>query len=365
MQSFLELAAEEIAAFELSIEHDLGSSVVRSHLGDLGTIKHGLEVDSPLEAQDFTVMLCHIGDVGEADTRKVIATPSGKRLGFSFPLTALRTGTGIDEVWGAKFAEVGFRKLVSLENIDRYSLIRATSELRNAEFFIDEIFSEEFVMFVFSNKGLKDAGLSHESLRLSLLEQQIQEIENHAVSFIRGSAAVTDQNINLRIPPAMDAQDMEIFCSLIRQADQETNSVGSFLIYYQMIEYCIDKIFQIEIKKLPSLEVDTWTLKEKLSDITNEVARIGKLDQNYFAANVRRNKFVDLKQECLDLLSNLGEPEKSDTPWYKALYKVRNMVVHNQMRFHRQAGKMELSATNRALRAACTEALFSFSPNIA
>jgi hypothetical protein len=365
VQTFLELGADELSFFDLAIHHDNGSCVIKSHLGDLCTIKHGVEVDVPLNTQDFTVLLCHVGEVGEADTRKVLATPSTKQLGYGFPLTALRTGTGIDEKWGAKFAEVGFRKLISLESIDRFSLIRATTDLRNNEFFIDELFSDEHVMFVFSNNGLQQAGLLSESLRLSMLEQQIQEVESYDAGFVKGGLLVEDQNINLRVPAEIDKQDVAIFCNLIRQADREINSVGSFLIYYQMIEYCIDKIFQIEVKNIPSLEIDTWTLKEKLSEITNEVARIGKLDQSYLLNNVRRGKFTELKQECLQLLENAGEPEKPDVTWYKALYKVRNMVVHNQMRFHRQAGKMELWATNKALRAACTEALFCFSPRAA
>ncbi|MGV2126131.1 hypothetical protein ACQZ4R_24025 [Agrobacterium vitis] len=365
MQTFLELGADELSLFQPAVHHDNGSCVIKSHLGDLCTIKHGIEVDIPLKIQDFTVLLCHVGEVGEADTRKVLAAPSTTQLGYGFPLTALRTGTGIDGKWGAKFAEVGFRKLISLESVDRFSRVRATTDLRNNEFFIDELFSDEHVMFVFSNNGLQQAGLSHESLRLSMLEQHIQEVESFDAGFVKGSLLVENQNINLRVPADIDEQDVAIFCNLIRQADKEFGSVGSFLIYYQMIEYCIDKIFQIEVKRLPSLDIDTWTLKEKLSEVTNELARIGKLDQNYFVNNVRRNKFNDLKQMCLQLLEDAGEPEKADVQWYKALYKVRNMVVHNQMRFHRQAGKMELSATNKALRAACTEALFCFSSTAA
>ncbi|MBB3399699.1 hypothetical protein [Rhizobium sp. BK060] len=336
--------------------------MIKSRLGDLATIKHGIEVDKPQKVEDFSIMLCHVGDVGEADTRKVVSTPSGTQLGYAFPLTSLRAGTGIAEGWGSRFAEVGFRKLVSLDNIDRYSLVRATADLRNGEFFVDELFSDEHVMFVFSDDGLRKAGLTLESLHLSLLEQNIHEVERFGLDFVKGDVTIEDQHINLRVPAALDIQDVAIFCKLIRQADNEQNSVGSFLIYYQLIEYCIDRIFQIEIKELPKLEVDTWTLKERLSDITNEVGRIGKLDQHYLSKNVRRSKFTDLKQECLQILASAGDPQEADITWYKALYKVRNMVVHNQMRFHRHAGKVELSAANKALRAACTEALFSFSP---
>lgn len=366
MKKFLELDEEEISSIGLDIQYDDRSSVIKSHLGDICTIKHGIKVDSPLNIDDFIVFICHVGEVREADTRKVMVTPSGERLGYGFPLMALRAGTGIDDNWGLKFAEVGFRKLTSLKSIDSFSCIRTTEGLRDREFFIDEIFSDEYVMFVFSNYGLQKAKFSAEGLRLSMLEQQIQQVENYGPTFIRGELLVQNQHINLRIAAELDEQDVEIFYNLIRQADRETNSVGSFLIYYQMIEYCIDKIFQIEIKKLPLIEVDTWELKEKLSNLTGEVARIGMLDQIYLISNARRQKFSILKQECQDLLKNLDESEAEvpDITWYKALYKVRNMVVHNQMCFHRQAGKMDLQAINKALRAACLEALFCFSPAV-
>ncbi|MDK1378560.1 MULTISPECIES: hypothetical protein [unclassified Sinorhizobium] len=364
MQSFLDLAADQVDDFELTIQHEVGSCVVKSHLGDLGIIRHGIEVDDPQNTQEFTTMLCNVGEVGEADTRLVVATPSGQRLGYGFPLAALRVGTGIREGWPAKFAEVGFRKFVSLGNINRYSVFRTTAELRGEEFFLDELFSEEHVLFVFSNAGLQEAGLSDERLRLSLLEQQIQEVESHGKGFTAGDAGLENKNINLRIPRTLDPADVTIFCSLISQADKERFSVGSFLTYYQVIEYCIDKIFQIEVKKLPTLELDTWKLKESLANLTNEVSRIGILDQKYLSNTVRRSSFEDLKQECLQLLTNTGDPQEAHVSWFKALYKVRNMVVHNQMRFHRHAGKMELSATNKVLRRACMEALFSFSPPI-
>lgn len=361
MPPFLDLSDKDIEELEVKLNYDSLGCTVETNLGPLATIKHAISCDDPENIEDFTVLLCNLGAVSEADTKKVVLSPSATQLGYCFPIAAIKSGEGIAAGWPAKFAEAGFRALMTLQNIDRYSVIRSANDLRNLEPDIDDLFSDENVLMVFSKQALRSENISSACLELSLLEQRIKLAQPFGQTQRPGDLAVEDQNINLRVPRSLETDEIEIFCKLLNQADNDNSDVGGFMTYYQLIEFCIDKVFQREIRLLPTVIMSTWDLKQRLNDLTSEVARIGMLDQFYLQKPVRRQRFVELKSECVSLLGSAGEAQEKDVPWYKALYLVRNMVVHNQMRFHRQAGSMELSALNRVLRSACVEALFTFS----
>ncbi|KPB02060.1 hypothetical protein [Ahrensia marina] len=362
MSAFLDATPEDLKSLDLNVARSEQEAQLKSDLGVICTVKHGITVSSQRDSGKYYALLCNLGPVREAGTCIVSLSPGQHRLGFAFPLTALKSGVGIEEGWPSNFAEVGFRKLTTLENIHKYSVVRSMAELKHRELYLDELYSDNLTMFVFSREALANADVSTSILELMLLERGVYQVLGFQslAETINGLHPLPSGPIKLRLP-CLDAQgDSEVISELIKRGDADVSGVGGFLQYYQILEFCIDRIFQQEIRQLPSAQLDTWALKEQLGNITSERKRIAWLDVKYLRSTVDRNAFEELKVECIGFLKNSHIEIDEQKSWHECLYKVRNIIVHNQIKMHRTPGRVSLQDLNMALRKSSFELLLHF-----
>lgn len=361
LPEFLDVGADDFPDLNLHVEWEVGQARLCSQVGEVCTFHHDIDVDEPRDIHKYHVVLCRIKGLKEIDGRKIMLQSTGDRLGFCFPLVALRSGIGIQSPWECRFADVGFRTLTSLEMLHKHSHLRSVTSLRSDRgFYLDEVYSDSCAMFVFSNDAMVKAALTPEILEVMLLERGINVLRGFETYDISASGFTETINLGLRIPCGEAREDCDVLLSVIRRGDVDIASAGAFLHYYQIFEFCIDLIFDREIQKLLGSGHDTWKLKEKLGEVASEKKRISLLNSQYLGADVRRDAFDDLKSECIAFLKDTDTGIDLESDWHVWLYKVRNIVIHSQIKLHKQAGHMELERLNEALRRACFEVLLNF-----
>ena len=363
MDNFLDASREDLAVLSLQVDHsNSNATLISAALGEICTIEHNIKVEDPRPIAEYHVVLCRSPHLAESSSCEIKLSPDGNRLGHFFPLSALRSGYGIDDGWPSKFAEVGFRKLTSLAALDKYSTIRTIEGLRDRVVFLDEVFADNSALCTFSKAALANHNINAETLELMLLEHGIQIASGPEVRLAELNEKFEFSN-KLRMPCSEAIPDAKIFSELIKRGDSNISEPGSFLQYYQVVEYCIDRIFDIELAKVPGLNLDSWTLREKLANVSSEKHRIAILNSEYLTKQVRRDRFAELKTACSDLLRDTDAAIDEGSDWHQWLYKVRNVLIHSQIRMQKQAGEMNIVDLNLALRRACFELLFYFDIN--
>jgi hypothetical protein len=134
--------------------------------------------------------------------------------------------------------------------------------------------------------------------------------------------------------------------------------VGVFLTLYQVVEHWIGKLFGAALSGSYLDDPDPWTLKNRLARVSGERWRLAKLDGLALEA-ADRARLNDLGRDCREFLDAVGKASNNDDPWWKSLYALRNVIVHDQARFVLD-GFHNLESVNLSLRDACLELLSCF-----
>src|SRR4051794_1408776 len=108
------LTPEEASELVLNIVHAADRSHVTSQSGDLFEILNNIRSDEQRDIQKYFVAFCYSGFSGEAQTSRLLLRGTDETIGYVFPVTAFRDGDSIGGEWPRRFADVGFRTIVSL-----------------------------------------------------------------------------------------------------------------------------------------------------------------------------------------------------------------------------------------------------------
>jgi hypothetical protein len=154
--------------------------------------------------------------------------------------------------------------------------------------------------------------------------------------------------------------DVEYFAKLFRDADRDSSEVGRFITYYQVIEYCIERIFSWRIAQAASQTLTAWELRERLSHASSEKMRIGILISDCVDTGWGREASRDLSEACRGILNAVGEEYDDGEHWGLLLYRVRGLIVHNQFRLLRTGITEMIEPVNDALRLVCLELIACF-----
>lgn len=361
MSRLLDIEGTSFSDLKLSTSFEDRFFTVTSDGNALFSISHSISTDDPKDASRYLACFCQTGHSAAADFRPVTIKETERTAGYVFPVTTFREADLLDG-WPARFAEVGFRRLLSLETLNRFSRYRTVDELtERQELPLDEAFSDDLSVLVLGIEQIKELKVSLPELQLALHRAGIwiadnfpppRTVENNG----RGAAS----NYVLRRVSYLMRADIEYFLQLLRDADRDSSEVGRFITYYQVVEYCIEQIFGWSVSQVASQKMTTWELRERLSSAANEKRRIGLLASECLDATWERNAAAQVSDVCRRILGAVGETFENGDQWGTLLYKVRSLIVHNQLRLLRSGQNHLLAELNSAFRVICYNLVYCF-----
>lgn len=364
MSAFLDLEASDVERLKLALRRDAGKAIIHTLEGDLLSLSHGIPEESPRAPSNaFVACFCWTGRHAAADTLTVTVKPDRTRLGFLFPITALR-GSDIFEAqqWSSTFARAGFDILVNLEAIHRFALTRSIDQLRSVrDGFMDDLFGDEIAILVLSKAALKSQKFSLYELKLMMLRAGVWVLSsNRPPLAARRFVNTSSTNLNIQRVNEESRGKSSLFCELFEEADNNISDIGAFIAYYQVIEHCLDHIFRIEISSLYPPRMSSWDLREILAKISGEKYRLSLLNGRYISSDCNRSLFDEFAREAEIFLGRIGEPIAQGMDWVSLMYKIRSILVHNQIRLFDLTDRSALARSCHYLRRASLELLIGF-----
>jgi hypothetical protein len=326
------LTQDEEADLGIQFEHELDRSVVQSAAGELFQIRNCLNSAEQRELKNYEVQCCHTGVANQSAITCVRSHESGNTIGYIFPVTAFREQVGEPDDWITKFADVAFRGVVSKGFLTSFANAGDISALRDREIYLDDILSDDVSILVYGSEVAKSDGLDQAMIELSMLKSGIMTLSDLGDLDWSFPDFNYTKNLNIKKVSPVFCNETSIIKDLICISDMHRSSIGSFLSLYQALEFCIDCIFEWGVHQISTMNLDTWQLKDQLSRITTERRRLAILDSCCLSRMTSRTSLTDLKDSCIVFLQKLGVGEVNDMNWHQALYKVRNIFVHNQIK---------------------------------
>lgn len=361
MAAFLDLDAKAVEQLKLEVEHFAGGAIIKTSEGELARITHGLSPSELISPGELVACLCLTGRNAAADTQLVQTKPDDNRLGFIFPTTAFSEPEQIEGSWAARFAEAGFRLMLQIDRINQFSQIRSADNLKSrGSMPVDEFFGDDLSILVLSRKDIKALRVSLDELELMLLRAGVAVLQNRTLPRPHLRASPQHQNANLRRLCLEARSEATGLRKLYYSADRSESDIGSFLAYYQVIEFLLERIFRNEISHLTSTGLTTWALREQLNGMANEKFRLHLLSSKYLTQGCDRTLFTTVHEKASLLLTELGDVPTEDGTWFGPLYRVRGIIVHSQLRLFYLRSPALLSDLCTALRFACLELLCHF-----
>lgn len=342
-----------------------GNVVSFSYSGiEILSVRHEITLDeAPREENKYISCLCYSGRSSAADIARVeFSGPLGnERLGFVFPANSFSEAGLIEGGWPAYFAEVGFRRSLTIDQISKLSPLRLPSEAKSlGRVSFDEVFGEYSSVLVMSIEAIKRTKMSLEELELSLIISGLYPLNEQLSSEACKIMMPQEGAYKLRRVSSFFTSDAGHFLRLFRRADRDGTGVGAFLTYYQVIEYCIAYILEWSVRELSTNDLDAWKLRDALSDASNEKSRFNKLYSHHTSHSCDHSIFEEVRQAAFNFLGNLDVKDFEGWGWCEALYKSRNMIVHNQITIFRSGTIEDLRFLNKAMRSACLQIVTHF-----
>lgn len=361
------LSAAEAEPLDFAIHHQDGKAALASSLGDIFDVMCGLPEAERRDPDKYVALPCWTQHSGEAQTSSIRLRAHGQStLGYLFPLTAFRSGAGLNDDWALRFGHVGFHLITQLEVLGKLAKPNATKMFRGQQVYLDDLLPEDMGVVVVGKENLAKNDITTEQLRLMLLKEGIQVADNlyksHDVASsswagLEGNPWRPAINLAMLSEPVRD--EATVFFSLIAQSDVDRRGLGGFLLAYQVMEFCIGAIFSWGVRSLAGKDVSSWTMKRRLSAISTERYRLNILDGFCLGPGVNRGHFDALAEKCGELLDRTKVPKPASKSWQSQLYKLRNLLVHDHVKLIK-AHDFKLDDVNRLLRDACFELLFHF-----
>ena len=356
---FFGLSGEDVSKLDLNFILQDNGILVTSSAGDLFEVRHDIQSDSQRDLKKYWVYICSSGFSGEAQTSRIKSNETGETLGYIFPITAFRNNSNIDGDWAKRFADVGFRSVVTAECLAAFSLGISIDQLKGRSVYLDEILPDTFSLLVVGFEAASKANISREILELMLLKHEIVVLRNYGDFVQTPVSRPWRLTLSLSLPSELIATEADVFIKLIKNADRDQIGIGAFLSLYQALEFCIDHIFSWSVTEIATSGVDVWELKSRLFDATSEKQRLAVLDSKCLANLRSRESLAALKESCGRFLSSVSVEYKEDADWFSLLYKARNIIVHSQIKMMR-TDSVPLKELNMCLRAAAFDILFAF-----
>lgn len=354
-----DLSKQQITELDIRIQHERGVAHISSNAGPLFDILNNIEADEQRDVNLYKANFCYTGFHAQSQTSALVDLSTDRTIGYVFPITAFRDSESFSNNWERRFADVGFRRVINLETLAVFSTSGSVVAYRGNDFYLDEVIPDDLSILVLGTEGLEGLDADLASLELMLSKAGITLLDSPGETQFAPKAASWKRRVKLSKPGQLASSDAPVFLSLIQSADRDPVGVGAFMHLYQILEFCIDNIFDWGVNAIATESLDTWTMKARLSEITGESYRLSVLDTDCLKTLHSREPLNILRASCSEFLTKLDIIHDETNPWYKLLYKCRNVIVHNQIKMLKSSS-VTLSELNTCLRAAALEVLFAF-----
>lgn len=358
--SFFDLSKEQAKELGITLSNDEKGCKIASVTGDLFEVVNTTQPDERRDASLYKTFLVQSYHAGERESRQIQAAPSQETLGYIFPIAAFRDSENFEGKWVKRFADVGFRAVTSYEYFANFGANISVDTLRGRQVYLDDVLDESLSIVVFGRQSLEKMEVDDATLRLMLLRRGLNVVDSIYDYTSKLSKSEWNYKVKLDSPGKILSSEAWVFLDLFKSVDQGHSLIGSFMSLYQALEFCIDHIFTWEVARIADSNLNTWDMKSELSKVTGESHRLGILDIECINGLKSRSILRDLAEVCREFLHSLEIDVDEDAPWYKLLYKCRNVLVHNQLMMLKKRD-VPLSDLVTSFREASIEILFAFS----
>ena len=219
-----------------------------------------------------------------------------------------------------------------------------------------DLFGDDLSILVLSKAALKKAKIGLPSLELMCMRAGLWPLQERIlpVDQVRIHSE-GDSRLTIRRLAPEYLRDTSTFVELFRDADRSSSAAGAFLSYYQVIEFLLEKVFSHTMPKIVQFPQTTWEMKEAVAKLVTEKYRLHLLCQHHLMDSCNRSQLDDTGEKALALLQQLGESGEPPVEWHQRLYRVRSVLVHNQLKLFRSRDRSALWSLNKSLRLSVLE----------
>ena len=324
----------------------------RDKKNDIIRVKYPLEILDDYTEDDFDIYFFTNYQIKENDIFQVCEKNS-ERVGWIFPLIALssKDHSYVDNEHFLKYASVTFKKLIRNNN---GFILKTIPDPPGGSYDLIDLYDGDLIVFtVCKDKINEDFRISDYipsfySYGYYHLDMKQQKIDLNNYKAITESEFKTyrykefsEKIIHIKPVSNFFIEHLyirELFTNLLKI---ENNPILRFLFLYQVIEILIESIFISEAKeiliKVGENKIDYYNFQSTLNDLNKEAKRINIL----FSQCVKEtSNFVSMISSSEKLLINFFEV-KSDIFVSEAIYKVRNLIIHNYSKLLKYEKLME------------------------
>ncbi|MFG1301934.1 hypothetical protein V5F49_19285 [Xanthobacter sp. V3C-3] len=346
---------------QLSVRAQTGGCVVSANEYDLFTISNDIPDSEHYPLNKFYVTLCRTGNVSEIQSFAIKLRGEEKNsLGYCFPINAFGNAEAFEGKWRSVYGRAAFSFLTQSQMLRAALSDDTLKTLKGGEVGVRDIYDCDLSVMVLGREALDRFGISDTQLPLMLARQGICATDPSDNSPCPPIFKTWTSSVSLS-PTSEEFRDEEIlFWQLIRMAARSGWESGSFLILYQCLEFSIQRVFDWGMVNISPPGISTWDLKERLMKLINEQFRLNALNSYCLGGKIDAEILESVKSECRATLSAIGDSVEKHTSWVSALYALRNLVIHNQIRLMRRSD-VSLREVNIALTRLCLEIIGSLS----
>ena len=340
---------------QLSVSPRDSGCIISSEGVNLFEIVHSIPEAEQHPLTSFHLALCRTGNSAELQSTAVkLRGEDRNSLGYCFPVNAFGNAEAFDARWTAVYGSAAFRFLTQAQMLRRVLSDDTLHSLRGQEVGVHNIYDDDMSVLILGREALDRFGVSSSQIPLMLAREGICVTDEEDYGSYPPIFKPWQQSVSLTRTSEEFRNEEELFWRLIRMAARSGWETGSFLILYQCLEYSIQRVFDWGMININPQGISTWDLKERLSKLTSEKFRLNILNNHCLGGRVDAEITESLKLECRSVLSTLGDDVTTHASWTGALYALRNLVIHNQIRLMRRTD-LSLRAVNIALTRVCLE----------
>lgn len=340
---------------QISVRSQEGGCIVCANEFDLFEISNSIPNAERHPLPAFHVTLCRTGNSSELQSFAIkLAGEDRNSLGYCFPVSAFANAESFDTRWAAVYGTAAFGFLTQAHLLRRFLTDDNLNALKDQQVNIHDIYKDDLSVLILGREALDRFQVSDSQIPLMLAREGICVTDEDDDGFYPPIFKPWQPAVSLARTSQEFRNEEELFWRLIRMAARSGWETGSFLILYQCLEYSIQRVFDWGMVNISPPGISTWDLKERLSKLTNEKFRLNILNNHCFGGRVDGGALETLKVESRAVLAALGDNVDAHTSWTVALYALRNLIIHNQIRLMRRTD-LSLRDVNIALTRLCLE----------